>query len=92
MSAGPSGLLADAPTRERRPDAPSLDEETLRWLKETDPGALEELWRMADETRRANVGRRGASARAHRDLQPLRAPVRLLRRCGPAIASWSATA
>lgn len=28
----------------------------LNWLRETDPTRLEELWRMADETRRQHVG------------------------------------
>ena len=55
MSAGPGGLLADAPTREETGHSLTR-EETVRWLKETDPGALEELWRRADETRRAHVG------------------------------------
>lgn len=30
--------------------------EILRWLRETDPDRLEELWREADATRRARVG------------------------------------
>lgn len=30
--------------------------EILRWLRENDPQRLEELWRRADEVRRANVG------------------------------------
>jgi len=30
--------------------------EILKWLTETDGGALEELWRRADETRRRHVG------------------------------------
>jgi biotin synthase len=37
--------------------APALThEEILAWLTETDPVRLEELWRMADATRAANVG------------------------------------
>jgi len=33
-----------------------LKSEIIRWLREEDGGRLEELWRLADETRRANVG------------------------------------
>jgi biotin synthase len=31
-------------------------DEMLRWLRESDAGRLEELWKCADEVRRANVG------------------------------------
>lgn len=31
-------------------------DDILAWLREEDPTRLEELWRMADETRKANVG------------------------------------
>jgi biotin synthase len=31
-------------------------EDVLRWLRETDPANLNDLWQMADEVRRANVG------------------------------------
>ena len=30
--------------------------EIINWLRETDPGRLEDLWRLADRTRRENVG------------------------------------
>jgi biotin synthase len=33
-----------------------VHEEILGWLRETDEGRLESLWRRADDTRRANVG------------------------------------
>ena len=36
--------------------APLSHSDILRWLREDDPCRLTELWRMADETRRAHVG------------------------------------
>ena len=51
----------------------------LAWLREDDPAQLERLWAAADETRSPPRRRRGAPPRPHRDQQPLRARLRLLR-------------
>ena len=53
---------------------------------------LEPLWRQADADAPGQRRRRGAPARAHRDLQPLRPPVRLLRPAGRQPRASSATA
>jgi len=37
-------------------NAPPSPSEILSWLREEDPNRLEELWRQADEVRRAHVG------------------------------------
>ena len=41
---------------DRRHPGPRPKSELLRWLREENPEPLAELWRLADETRRAHVG------------------------------------
>ncbi len=56
-----TGQLAESreprPNGEKAGTAQPLDRDlVLAWLKEEDPERLEELWRVADETRRRHVG------------------------------------
>ena len=62
--------------------------EILRWLRETDPGRLDDLWQMADRTRQDSVGGE-VHLRGLIELSNHSSPCAATAACGRAISASS---